>query len=153
MAWPQTCRVTLISLGSQTQQNSLSNTQQGAEVLWLPPSFKDKTLNPETPGALNCGSELWSACLCCFSGIRLMDRCASTRFIFSLRMTRNQSVKATAALLHGKTTSCYSVLFSCCVSLWMQRQLVVNSWSTKEAFYWLWCFKVRLVRYIAYTVK
>lgn len=69
-----------------------------------------------------------------------------------LRMTRNQSLKAAAALLNGKTTSCWvSVLsatsvvvclYGCNVSLWsihgQQRRHFTDA---------------GLVRYIAYAVK
>lgn len=72
----QTCFGALISVSSQrallyeeNQQSGLSNALQGAAVLWVLPSFKDKTLNPETPSALNCRGGLWSSCLFCIPGI------------------------------------------------------------------------------------
>lgn len=76
-----------------------------------------------------------------------MDTCTSTRFFFFPFDTKNKNLKATAALLRGRTTQglipvfCFVffkatlALANFSVSLWMQCRLAVSLWSTKEEFH------------------
>lgn len=78
-----------VVVSGKTQQSSFGATHGRAlRFLRVPASFKDKTVNPETPGALNCRSQLWSCCLRWFPGIPLTDTCTNKAFFFCVFFLR-----------------------------------------------------------------
>ena len=105
------------ALWRKNQQSDMRNTLQGSVVLWVLPSFNDKTLNPETPCSLNSRSGLCSSCLHYYPGIYCSHVCKCTwahTHIFSARMTVNKVLKHTAVVLqHGRAT--YGQIILCVV--------------------------------------